>query len=199
MSLDATTPDGRAVVLHEDGTWEFAKSLAQHATPAFRKATWGVDKDSVRQVEGIGTIQETPDVLLYAGAVAGMQCHIIYVFAVNCLIRGKYAITEQHSNNNRYLMDFETLNNALSAKYGETRQDNMHWLDNTFRGNYEDWGLALSMGHWSRFIQWQVQDTDITLFLTGDNYEVNLGVEYASRSLAYLEEQKTASRNFEDL
>ena len=199
MDLKAVTEEGKSVILHTDGTWEYSKELSTQSGAAFRKTTWGMSKEQVREIEGLGTVHESSNALIYPGSIAGLQCHIVYVFALNRLVRGKYAITEQHSNANHFLMDFESLKEALTAKYGKPQQDDMHWLDNTYRTDYQDWGLAVSMGHCSRFSKWRLSGTDIVLFLTGDNYEINLGVEYASQALSHLEDQENASRNLEDL
>lgn len=165
----------------------------------FRKTRWGMTKAQVRAAEGQNPIHEGTDLLVYSGFVAGLSCEIIFIFALSFLVRAKYLITEQHSVPNTYLKDFSALQNALTEKYGQPESDKTYWGNDLFRDRPQDWGLAFSRGDCSTFVKWRDGKTSILLFLTGDNYEIELAIDYTSQDLKHLEEKKNKQQNLEDL
>ena len=77
----------------------------------------------------------------------------------------------------------------LTKKYGKPIEDKQYWKKDLYKNDYQDWGFAISLGHLSYFATWQTNTTDIFLGLYGDNYKINLGVEYESIQLKVLEEK----------
>jgi len=136
---------------------------------------------------------------MYSGQIVALECLVIYIFIQNRLVRGKYVITAQHSNQNDYLMNYATLKEMLAKKYGDPFEDRTLWLDDLYRQNPLDWGLAVSTGRLRLYCQWSTPKTNLILFLNGDNYQISLGIEYSSKEFAWLEEQATEQQTLDEL
>jgi hypothetical protein len=130
---------------------------------------------------------------------SSISCNIIYIFASDGFVRAKYFVTEQYSVTSKYLATYEDLKKSVKEKYGEPKNDNIFWLDETFKDDPNEWGIAVSAGHLSLFTLWEMTKTDITLALTGDNGSINLGIEYVSKELGQLEEKQKHDRLMNDL
>ena len=91
----ATTDDGRKVILHDDGTWEYtSEELTADSTKDFnfRKTCWGMTKQQVRMTEKEQPVEEQNEYITYWGTVAGLNSYIIYIFVENTLQGVKYMI-----------------------------------------------------------------------------------------------------------
>jgi hypothetical protein len=220
---EVQTSDGRRVVLLSDGTWKYktlalpapsnvaqpAPSAGRPATPIptgphFRRASWGMSELEVRDSEDQEPIRERPNVLVFAGRVAGLPCDFIYIFVADQLVRTKYIFTVEHSYDNDFIQDYDSLKTLLKEKYGlpvsrNGKQSEQLWTNDLYQDDPEDWGMAISMGHLMYCSNWSTPDTDIFLMLTGDNYEIELLIEYTSKSHAEMEDETTQQRHLEDL
>ncbi len=155
----------------------------------FRKTTWGMTKEQVKETE-----KETPYEhergLRYEDRILGFDCTLLYIFVEGKLVRTKYIITEEHSNDNQYIMDYDTLKAALIKKYGEPSESNQLWKNDLYKDDSQDWGLAISIGHLVDYARWETLQTDIVIGLYGDNYEVALEIQYSSKELKELEKKE---------
>ncbi|WP_342039158.1 hypothetical protein [Brevibacterium ammoniilyticum] len=130
--------------------------------------------------------------LYWTGAWMGtLMCDVVYLYAHDVLVRGKYIIDENWVNENRYLMEFSTLKNLLATKYGNPVEDLEFWNNDLWRDNYDDWGKAVEQGHLSMYVTWYSGDTRIILSLAGEKYTSILAIEYASLKLESLESKLT--------
>lgn len=200
----AVTQDGRKVVLHGDGRWEYAQqetklAIAQNVGGGFRKTNWGMSKEEVKAIEGRIDADDSGNALTFNSQVAGLDCLVIYIFVQNKLVRGKYAITTQHSNDNSYLTDYANLKEMLSKKYGKPVKDNVWWADDLYKDNPPEWGMAVGAGHLTLYSEWSTPETLVNVILSGDNYQIHLGIEYVSKQLGYLEDQEKEQQALEDL
>ena len=144
------------------------------------------------------------NLLVFSGRISNLSCEIIYVFVGGVLTRSKYWITETHSNDNRYFSDYENLRGLLSKKYGdpdngEEWMSDITWLNDLYREDYEDWGMAVSIGDMNCIASWETKFTNVLLGLTGDNYDVHLAIEYSGKEFKHLEEKITEASALEDL
>ncbi|MFW6172731.1 MAG: hypothetical protein ACOC5T_03205, partial [Elusimicrobiota bacterium] len=158
----------------------------------FRNTRWGMAIEEVKKIEGEPKEQiksQGLDIIGYQRIVSGMDCLVLYIFAENKLTRAKYSFAEKHSNLNIYIDDFKKIKKTLTEKYGEPKNDNKYWLDDLYKDDYSDWGMAISVGDLRYFTTWDMPETTITLALTGDNYEISLVVEYLGKEFEELEEK----------
>lgn len=177
---------------------------------AFRKTNWGMSRDEVLRSEATAPFHETDEGLMFNGSIVKLEAWIIYVFAAGICIRSKYSIKEQHSHQNQYLTHYHTLRNLLIQKYGlpegvsENELENglgkdLIWRDDLFQDDYDEWGHAVSIGHLALKADWKTSNSEISLCLVGDNYEIDLCVEYKSREFGYLEDQINQQQHLDDL
>ena len=196
--VEARTNDGLRVELHENGTWtatEAAKDVASESS--FRRVTWGASRAEVEESEGRSPDGEGANTLGFAVTVTELAATALYIFVSDTLVRAKYLITQPHSDDNLYLRDFATLFELLTVKYGQPSEKNEYWSNDLYRDSPQEYGMAVSAGHMSRYYMWSLSDTAIYLVLTGDNYEVSLQIEYVGREFEALDaaEQQKSSLN----
>jgi hypothetical protein len=186
---EAITADGRKVVLHDDGRWEFHKNA--HSAPPkapgpnaagnFRGVAWGTSRKAVVSAVGEPDLEQS-GLLGYNTEVAGFPAIAGFIFVSDKLVRGKYVFTQPHSNKTDFLTDYGSLQEGLSSKYGKPDKDKTYWSNDLYQDDYSEWGMAVSVGHLSKFTTWQTATEDINLAITGDNYSITLSAEYASKA-----------------
>lgn len=164
----------------------------------FRKTTWGMSREEVKSRETGKVLYDTEKMLIYEGSIAGLDCDIVYIFAGGKLVRAKYHITEEHSNENRYISDYKSLKKSLTKKYGQPIMDEHHWKRDLYKDDPQRWGFAISIGDLSYYAAWDTLQTIILLALFGDNYDVTLGTEYKSKELKELEEREKEKKLLEE-
>lgn len=153
----------------------------------FRQTLWGMSKEQVRLKETAELIKEQKgdgatsglDILMFKSNINGLNCIIGYYFANNRLTRARYLITEEHTNNNSYIDDFNQMKSGLSSKYGKPERDQLLWTNNLYKDNPDEYGMAVSAGHLKYVAEWYPEESAIQLLLTGDNFKITLWVEYA--------------------
>lgn len=135
----AVTENGRTVVLCNDGTWRWDDSdsttkptavseqteqstslrvaqsgpSSETSSFSFRRIQWGYSEREIRDSETTEPIHELSNAVAYSGSIAELSCQIIYIFARQVCVRAKYAIVEEHANENLYLNDYENLRDLL--------------------------------------------------------------------------------------
>lgn len=180
----ATTGDGRRVVLSNDGTWKLSDLLTP--TPAggssdkgrFRGVPWGSSKSVVKSIERAPIEFEEDALITFKVQLLDIECLAVYRFDEDSLFMTKYLVTHEHSYSNAYLSDFSQIKEALISKYGDPSKDDTYWANDLYRDEYDDWGLAIEVGHLSMFSSWSLPDMTVLLGLSGDNYEISLSAEY---------------------
>jgi hypothetical protein len=148
----------------------------------FRHTRWGMTEQQVRQVEGDRTVHETSEgglrSIAYRGRVGDKKCYITYLFAESLLVRGKFVLTEHHTDESLYLEDFEEIKRALTKDFGEPL-DKVEWRSDDFRHEPDRWGMAVAAGHLSLSSKWHTKDTVITATISGGALEITIEVEYS--------------------
>ncbi len=178
----ATTSDGRAVILKEDGTWAYQQTV-EPGEFTFRQTYWGMSRDEVKASEDVKVAQEGDNIIAYQGTVSNLDTLIAYHFVSNKLVRSGYVILEKHSNENDYLRDYFVMKDALSDKYGPPAVDETKWNNTLYSGDREKFGFAVMIGHLRLWANWETEATKIFLLLAGDNYKINLRLDYSSIAL----------------
>jgi hypothetical protein len=189
----AITEDGSTVILYQNGTWKTQINTESKKPGSFhfRKSNWGDSKEKVIESEDLEPKHDADGVLGFQAKIAGLDTILAYIFVENKLVRSKYIITEKHTNANDFISDYEKLKEALTRKYGTPDKDETFWKNDLYKDDYEDWGMALKVGHLVYLASWETTDTDIGLVLSGENYDISLQIEYTSKKLEALEDKKT--------
>ncbi len=165
----------------------------------FRVAKWGESKESIMKKEGKADVANNKDIYLFSDFVAGKSCDVAYIFTNNKLSMAKYIFKPDHTNKNDYIKDYRELVSLLSEKYGETSYDAPEWHNTLYKDNYEDYGFAVSLGHLSYSAGWVGQTTDIMIVLYGENYNINLVVQYISKKFEQSMEKEQRNEKIKDL
>lgn len=197
--MKAVTESGQSVLLKADGTWAPIKAAERRTGDGFRKSPWGATVAQAKASESIEPRYEADDYLDFALKLGRFSCLAVYIFVNDQLVRGKYRVLDQYQNQNNYISAYDELKESIAKKYGSPDSDNTYWLNDLYKDDYPQWGLAVSCGHLSTFATWKNEESTITLALHGENFEVNLAVEYSSSKLAALEDAAKESALLEDL
>lgn len=139
------------------------------------------------------------DVEAFKTSVAGLEALVIFRFFDDQLARGQSGVTEQHTNDTAFLTDYRKLAGLLEQKYGAPKEDETLWLNDLYKGDPANWGMAVSVGHLTKFKTWATDDTDIYLMLTGDNFDVSLHLEYASQKYSALADKQQEAETLDAL
>jgi hypothetical protein len=145
---------------------------------------WGFTKEQVKKTESSTPTLNTNNNLLYDNqSLLDLDCCIIYYFDNNKLYQGVYSFTNEHSNDTDYITDYNNIKAALIKKYGNPKEDNQVWKDNTYKDRPSDWGMAVITGNLLYGSVWYNGNTKIGLYLTGDNYDVNFTLGYSDSTV----------------
>jgi len=186
QSADEVMKDERAA---DEKTVDESAEAPQGETH-YRDARWGMSPQEVKQTEKGDLFRERERVILFdTDGVLGLSAKAGYVFVEDKLVRGKYIFTEPHTNNNAYIKDYRSLKKALNQKYGDPKSDSKNWLNDLYRDDRSQWGMAVATGDLNFFTTWETDETIIKLFLHGDNYDINLEIAYVSKELEELEDE----------
>lgn len=156
----------------------------------FRNTEWGMSIQKVKSTEKEEPVYEGDKIIVYEDYLMKLPVEVIYIFVDNKLVRAKYNFIQKHTNKNDFISDYKALNKALNNKYGNADEKDHFWSEDLYKDSPNDWGLALSVGHHSYFTKWETSETEILSALYGDNYEITMGIEYTSKELKDLEEEK---------
>jgi hypothetical protein len=148
----------------------------------FDEMHWGVSKKHILEMEGKPSSQERAkgqDTMRYIQKVINMDCAIEYIFAANALKKTKFSFLNTYpGDKNAYLDDYRRIKDALVQKFGRPVEENMNWLDSSYRDDFSNWGEAITLGHLVLNSRWLTPRTQIRASLGGADERVNLVVEY---------------------
>ena len=158
-----------------------SKSSYVNKDPDFRNVNWGMSKEEVKLYETESLAEEDTDTLLYYVEVLNLEAALMYFFNENNeLYEAGYLFTEDYTNDNMYLIHYDNVKEELITLYGTPTSDEEFWLNDLFRDDPNDYGLAVSIGDYFRFAEWKLDGMDIILGLGGGNYDINMSVGYTS-------------------
>ncbi len=163
----------------------------------FRKTKWGMSIAQVKSSEPLKVVKEDKDLLVYKTIVIGKNVFLVYIFVDNQLVRARYVLAESHTNKNDFISDYNDFKEILTKKYGKPKQDETFWRNDLYKDDYYHWGTAISLGHLVYLSSWETQDTEITLILTGENYDISCIVEYSSKKLREIEKKAQEKKALE--
>ncbi len=168
-------------------------SPAPVADANFRNATWGMTAEEVKASEEKAPVGETDGFILYSGTpIGGIEASCGYAFYDNELHSGSYIFTNTHSNDTLYIDDFKKISDLVTEKYGQPVREDVIWLNDLFKDDRSQWGLAISSGQLIYQSDWNLEGgTMIRLTLKGDNYKINFILSYLSPDYESLKKTDT--------
>jgi len=138
-------------------------------------------------------------VIAYEGGVAGYSTFYGYRFISNQLVEAGYVFLQKHSNKNDYIYDYKKIKKILTEKYGEPTEDDIIWKKSLYRDDPERYGMAVARGDLIYATEWLTPSTKIYLTLMGDNYNIDMKLQYQSLRLKSLVEKKSKQKYQEGL
>ena len=156
----------------------------------FRASSWGMKTADVLTLESDEPIYSSADRLTFSIDVANIEARLFYNFIDNILVDAGYHFTEEHSNDNKFIDDFDKVKSILQRKYGEPDEEVSHWSSDLYKADEDMYGFAISAGELTMAAIWNTERTTISLVLFGDNYKITHAVLYKSTAHADLIERK---------
>ena len=191
---EAITLSGKRVILHEDGKWEYVKILDVNEAK-FRDINWGVPPEVIRQAIALEPIVDTNDLIIYRDRVGNLEAELVFSLVNNCYVRAGYMFTEDHSNRNLFLKDYECIGELLETKYGKPFMKDVNWRDDLYVDDESEYGFAVSKGDLQFATMWSIGSMRISHMLSGDNFDIRHNVLYSTEDTQKLER---AFRNEDD-
>jgi hypothetical protein len=168
------------------------------SNPDFRSVNWGASKDEVKSTEvNKKIIFENDNTFVVSDILDGLEVEVVYLFVNNKLVRTKYTITEKYSNPDAYIVKYNALYGLLSSKYGKGKQTSL--VPDQYKRNNSNLGVGVGIGKVKFLSEWEKPKSRISLVLMGNNFDVVLGIEYASIELAPLEAEMHKNKTLEKL
>jgi hypothetical protein len=167
----------------------------------FRGAVWGMTRAQVIATEGNRPVRASQSggeiVLQYdASTLGALNGRPIYIFAKDKLVRAKFLVEEEHTDQNEFIRDFHALETVLKEKYGKPNDERAIWEDDSTQDetkNYLDQdratassilpsdrfvGLAVALGHLRLYTIREDGRTRVLHVLAGRDHEITHQVEY---------------------
>ncbi len=140
----------------------------------FRNISWGMTIEEVRASESQQPSGEDDETLIYDNVdVGGFDATLVYFFSNDSLFSGGYFIEDnEHTNQNLYIDDYNSLKEKYTQKYGDPITDDITWFDDLYKDSPSDYGLAIAVGDLAYYAEWEYEGTSIKMLLSGDNYEI---------------------------
>jgi hypothetical protein len=157
----------------------------------FRSASFGMSREEVRATETAVEWIDQSGVLGFQTSISGLQALAVYHFVNDKFSRANYSVTEPHSNRNAHIDDYRKLAGLLEQKYGAPAQDETVWRNDLYRDDPSGWGTAIAAGHMTMYKSWEADTASVIILLNGDNFDMNLLIEYSNNDLAEEERQQT--------
>lgn len=160
--------------------------LAKEQVYDFRKTSWGMSMEQVKEIEGNEILEAYEDGFAYKNKVGGLDCKVIYQFVENKLYIAGYLFTELHTNYDLWIDDYQKIKDLLIKKYGKPIKSGMFWASDSYKkmwGNDQNLGTAVGMGYLVYYTEWDTPKTKIWIGLKGDNLDIDFRVTYESKEL----------------
>lgn len=165
----------------------------------FRGASWGMTKEEVKQDENLDLIQEDEKNLVYVTAIGGIDCLLIYNFVDDRLYNAMYWMIDEHAIDNGHIDDYRKLKNMLMQKYGTPNIDDEIWGRSLYKDEPDRKGFAISIGDLTMLAEWETENTEISIMLWGDNYDIKHAITYESKEYGTIAEKQKAQSELDKL
>lgn len=158
----------------------------------FRNLEWGMSLEEVlkaEDIESVNKIEEDTEYpieyidegIYFSDVVGGLKTIVLMYFSENQLVGGTQLFQEQHHYKNKYIDDFEDVENILINKYGPASSSEIIWKNESWKDNPGYYGHAVALGHLEYEAEWYTANSIISHFLVGDGYEIDHFINYLSK------------------
>lgn len=149
--------------------------------PDFRQGFWGDSLNDIKREEGKEDEFNVDGIYAFTTYVAGLKCLSAYRFTGNKLTSGKYVFLNNNSDNCED--NYNKLVKLLTKKYGEPISNDKETTASDYEQMIYTNGELVRNGDMSFKAYWFTPFSTIAIFLTGEQYEISLNIEYYSNKL----------------
>jgi len=176
----------------------------------FRNASWGMTQAQVMAAEPgrpheVRMSNGATIVEYHPRKIGPFDGRVLYIFAQDKLVRGKFLVEAEHDNANEFIADFRAIEPMLKEQYGRADEDRAVWEDDSTQDEPKSYldqdratatgilpsdryvGLAVFLGHLKLYTMRKNGRTEIWHTLWGADKNINHQLEYHSVSLKALE------------
>lgn len=165
-------------------TIESAPTVIIPENPNFRNTVWGMTKEDVKQLETLDIVDENDNVLVCEPtSITNLNAVTVYMFDdFGKLYKAFYSFEENHTSENLYISDYNSIVKSLTQKYGEPEWSERFWYDDLYEDRPDDWGFAISIGDVDFVTSWDTEETTVWILMKGDNYNIQTTLYYESKT-----------------
>ena len=158
----------------------FIMAVPQKREPDFRQGFWGDSLTDIKRKEDKTDESNMDGTYSFTTYVAGLECLCTYSFTENKLTSGKYIFLNNNLDNCKD--NYNKLVGLLTKKYGEPNDKKSKQIQN----------ITITNGELVKTLKletyWVTPFSTIAIFLTREQYQVSLNIEYYSNK--FEEEQE---------
>lgn len=162
---------------NEDGP-QYMSLIVERRSPDFRQGYWGDSMAEVKKKEGKPDKYGMEGIYSFDTYVAGMECLAAYRFTKGKLTSGKYIFLNLNADN--CVQSYKKLVELLTAKYGEPISNDKKSTALDFERSVLDDGDLVMSGKMRFDAGWATTSTSVSIYLYGEQYQIQLGIEYYS-------------------
>ncbi|GFK92725.1 hypothetical protein NNJEOMEG_00552 [Fundidesulfovibrio magnetotacticus] len=178
----------------------FIATMAYAEEMDFRGVKWGMSKSEVMSTEHGSVFKEDSGRVGYLTEILDEETLLVYYFTDDKLTRARYTLLKVFTNkSNKYYESFQPLVSSLTEKYGKPNKHDKLWKNSLYKGRPSEIGMAIATGGYSEYVQWETKSTRIIAYISGNNFEIESGVEYDSKELSKLEGQQKKNKEMKKL
>ena len=157
--------------------------------PDFKTFYWGDAQTIVEKSNGTpdytGVMNtQVANYIAYDVSLLGMDAILVYYFCDDGLFSVRYMFQEEHSNEDAYIDDYQTVKSALYKKYGTTLLEGENWSNDDKKEYYaNEKGKAVLYGFLEYYAYYLNDRTEVDLTMNSDNYDISLAINYISNDI----------------
>lgn len=144
----------------------------------FRNVSWGMTKAEVKKTESGKPTFDKDNFIAYDVSIDNIEFDLLYNFENGKLFNAMLIYKAKHVSTERYYEAFVNISETVDSKYG-AHTDQTKWVDDLYKKDRGNWGLACSAGHVNFRYVWEgYSGTNIALIMGGDNFKITLALMY---------------------
>lgn len=149
--------------------------------PDFRQGFWGDSMAGIKRKEGKPDEFNMDEIYAFTTYVAGLKCLCAYRFTHNKLTSGKYIFLNTNSDN--CVENYNKLVGLLTKKYGAPLSNDKKTTASAYQQKIYTEGELVRNGDMKFETYWVTPFSTIAIFLSGEQYQISLNIEYYSNKL----------------
>lgn len=174
---------------------QFCHAQEKVFNEGYKNAKWGMAKEQVKSSFPDMMFKDEGKMTYFLSKIAEEDVMIGFDFVDNKLYLVVIGFQISTMNKDVYISKFNKFEELLIKKYGDPDQRVRRGSTNRYTSDAD----AISMGEGVYFDTWKTPESEVSLLLTGDNFELNLGIRYQSIELGKEKEKLDKEKSLDNL